>query len=728
MKKSIYVVMLSMSLIFLSSCQKEMVTISFNALYVDSPDPIIVERGMSFSFPTPVERVGFSFDGWYEDENYLVEAKESYKENITLYAKWYANTYTITFDTQGGELVSPLTYTYMETLTLPTTYKEGYVFKGWYMESEPDYLLNGDTMITMTGGTLIASYEKDYESELLNMLNRIKEADSISLFSISTKDIYPSYIKVEHVAKDGDLYYVSYQEESDIFYQYADMTNEKLYMQFDYYPDFFVDKSQSAYANLGPHYYEQAMKLVSPNLNMSWFDVVDGKFVLRDLMLYSYQQTYTKHNHPLTLISDVTYEVLDDKLVVSIHSFYGDGSKTVFEYEMINETIVELPDDIYEAPLIQGIENNHMKLGYLHPGDLNSFARLQSLNAYINRINLNGGIHGMTFEIVSYSHQNSKSLSIESMRKLLFEDQVYGLIMSDLSKAFPEMMELLSIIPNFPILGYQNVDPYASFFPFAENIYPMTFNYRDEVKVLLHHALNLAVFGPLGNELLNESDGIGVIYDVSYGFTITEILHELRYLDLNDRVTIHQFIQEPLEVTIQYVIDRFKDQDLKIIFMYTSLFSTDDILLALEENDIHVPVFLSSLAGNYDKSLANNLSFPVYTIQNDHIYDDLGEETDSYQAFKEMMNDDIHLYTGVSIEAYQYYQPIFESIFKNLSSYAYTDLMDYINTHEIETPFGGIIDYRDQKREVSFALYQIGETHFTQVLPYQTLSYYREIS
>ena len=56
-------------------------------------------------------------------------------ENHTLYAHWTPNTYTVTFNANGGEATEPTskTVTYDSSYgELPTTSKTGYVFAGWY--------------------------------------------------------------------------------------------------------------------------------------------------------------------------------------------------------------------------------------------------------------------------------------------------------------------------------------------------------------------------------------------------------------------------------------------------------------------------------------------------------------------------------------------------------------------------------------------------------------------
>ena len=98
----------------------------------DSPMP-------TASAPT---RAGYTFSGYYDSDGYTQYYNSSMQSvrnwdqtsNITLYAHWRANTYTITFDKQGGTGgTSSVTVTYdspMPTASAPT--RAGYTFSGYY--------------------------------------------------------------------------------------------------------------------------------------------------------------------------------------------------------------------------------------------------------------------------------------------------------------------------------------------------------------------------------------------------------------------------------------------------------------------------------------------------------------------------------------------------------------------------------------------------------------------
>lgn len=105
-------------------------------------------------------KTGYTFDGWFTNSGCTGIAVTTlgatdYTADITLYAKWTAETYTITYKDQGNkdfsgthELGYPTKHTYDESTNLKGATKTGYTFAGWYKESNCS-----GSAVTTIGGT-----------------------------------------------------------------------------------------------------------------------------------------------------------------------------------------------------------------------------------------------------------------------------------------------------------------------------------------------------------------------------------------------------------------------------------------------------------------------------------------------------------------------------------------------------------------------------------------------
>ncbi|MBQ2937424.1 MAG: InlB B-repeat-containing protein [Clostridia bacterium] len=86
-------------------------------------------------------RVGYTFEGWYKEAeftNKIEKIEATQKGDITVYAKWTANKYDITYELNGGTNNPDNSdqYTYGEETVLKDPTKEGNTFDGWYKEPE----------------------------------------------------------------------------------------------------------------------------------------------------------------------------------------------------------------------------------------------------------------------------------------------------------------------------------------------------------------------------------------------------------------------------------------------------------------------------------------------------------------------------------------------------------------------------------------------------------------
>lgn len=84
-----------------------------------------------------LEKIGYTFDGWYADSTFKTPVKEltpDRHDDITLYAKWVANNYKITYHLNGGvnNPDNPATFNFDVITTLKKPTREGFVFVGWF--------------------------------------------------------------------------------------------------------------------------------------------------------------------------------------------------------------------------------------------------------------------------------------------------------------------------------------------------------------------------------------------------------------------------------------------------------------------------------------------------------------------------------------------------------------------------------------------------------------------
>lgn len=82
------------------------------------------------SLKTPTKE-GYTFNGWFNNGS-SVSSSTVVKSNMTLKASWTIKTYTIKYDSKGGQSYSSFTRKHGETLgTLPSPTKDYYNFTGW---------------------------------------------------------------------------------------------------------------------------------------------------------------------------------------------------------------------------------------------------------------------------------------------------------------------------------------------------------------------------------------------------------------------------------------------------------------------------------------------------------------------------------------------------------------------------------------------------------------------
>ena len=149
-------------------------TIAFDTNGGSEIAPITQDYGTEITAPDNPTRKGYTFKGWDKEIPKTMPA-----ENMTVKAQWEINQYTITFDTNGGSEIAPITQDYGTEITAPDNpTRKGYTFKGWDKEIpetmpaenitvKAQWEINQYTIAFDTnGGSEIAPITQDYGTEI----------------------------------------------------------------------------------------------------------------------------------------------------------------------------------------------------------------------------------------------------------------------------------------------------------------------------------------------------------------------------------------------------------------------------------------------------------------------------------------------------------------------------------------------------------------------------------
>ncbi len=161
-KTRLFLVVLFFAFALLGCASKEY-TISFESNGGSAVSSMTAQKGDELTKPDNPTKVGYTFEGWYTDASltsaYTFTTMPA--QNLTLYANYTINQYTISFESNGGSDVTAITQDYNTTVVPPNDpLKDGYAFEGWYTDTS---LTTTYTFTTMPAQdlTLYAKYDID---------------------------------------------------------------------------------------------------------------------------------------------------------------------------------------------------------------------------------------------------------------------------------------------------------------------------------------------------------------------------------------------------------------------------------------------------------------------------------------------------------------------------------------------------------------------------------------
>ncbi len=210
-----------------------------------SSSQLAVLNGSTYgTLPTPA-RTGYSFLGWFTSASGGTQIKNTTSVNqtadMTVYAHWDANPYTVTFNANGGSnpTSSSKSVTYNTAYgTLPTTTRTGFTFKGWYTSS------TGGTSITSSSNMTTASNHTLYAQWTVNSYTASWNAGTNCSISVSrtsspnagaatgaitsgTKVYYGDVLSITYTANAG--YSISNKGSTSITVGTSNITSSNIY-------------------------------------------------------------------------------------------------------------------------------------------------------------------------------------------------------------------------------------------------------------------------------------------------------------------------------------------------------------------------------------------------------------------------------------------------------------------------------------------------------------------
>ena len=138
-------------------------TVTFQTNGAGYVAPITVTAGRAISAMPSLQYPGYTLEGWYTDQyfKYRFNERSAINSNITLYARWVKNSYTVSFETNGGNYIQPITVQADSLITgqIPTPRRSGYLFDGWYTDRNFRYYFNYNTTKITGNTTLYAKWQ-----------------------------------------------------------------------------------------------------------------------------------------------------------------------------------------------------------------------------------------------------------------------------------------------------------------------------------------------------------------------------------------------------------------------------------------------------------------------------------------------------------------------------------------------------------------------------------------
>ena len=193
-------------------------TITFDTDGGSEISPITQDYGSEITAPDNPSKTGYTFVGWDKKIPTAMPA-----ENITIKAQWKANSYTITFDTDGGSKVESKTLSWNDKVLdgVAEPIRNGYSFIGWkyidyivyadtvYAELAADDSVNGITLkaewhdVEKPSGEIIVSTNR--WNKLLNDITFGLFFKETQMVTVNAADNSGEEVKIEYLLSNREI-------------------------------------------------------------------------------------------------------------------------------------------------------------------------------------------------------------------------------------------------------------------------------------------------------------------------------------------------------------------------------------------------------------------------------------------------------------------------------------------------------------------------------------------
>ena len=289
----------------------------------------IESEDIALSNPT---KTGYTFLGWTGEDligaELNVEINKGSIGNRTYTATWKSNTYTITFDVNGGNSLKSNTQkvTYNHTYTLPTPTRAGYTFAGWY---------NGSTKYT--NGTWKTANNVALTAKWISNESFIPTYDSSNNLISFIYGEYPQTIKTSSVtintsSQDSRGYYLG----SDGEY-YAKVTAKPYTSGYTYSNGITITSGNTYYFKVEPIKWKVLYNADGTYLVMSDL-ILDSQYYYNSTVIRSGATDYQGNSTTSTVYAN-NYRYSDIRTF--LNTIFINNAFTSEEQNLIQKTTVD---------------------------------------------------------------------------------------------------------------------------------------------------------------------------------------------------------------------------------------------------------------------------------------------------------------------------------------------------------------------------------------------------